>query len=183
VGSSNVDWRSKSSSWQNVFKKVDVISPWTVGRFNSESGANSFYDEHIKPDKQKCDEYKVSYLPVVFPGFSACQKHAEKACNACPRNGGKLFWRQFYNVIRAGSGMIYVAMFDEVDEGTAIYKLAENQSQAPTQRPNNGANAPFVVMDADGYKLPSDWYLRLTGSAGKMLRKDIGLTSTIPINP
>ena len=38
------------------------------------------------------------------------------------------------------------------------------------------------VMDADGYDLPSDWYLRLTGEAAKMLRGEIGLTSTIPIN-
>jgi hypothetical protein len=183
VGSSNVDWRNKSSSWQNVFRKVDVISPWTVGRFNSESGADNFYAQHVRPDKQKCDEYGADYFPVVFPGFSACQKKPEKACNACPRNGGKFFWRQFYNATRAGSEMVYVAMFDEVDEGTAIYKLVENQSQTPKEWPSNGEHHEFIVMDADGYKLPSDWYLRLTGEAGKMLRKQIGLTSTIPISP
>ena len=31
--------------------------------------------------------------------------------------------------------------------------------------------------------MPSDWYLRLTGEATKMLRNQIGLTTTIPISP
>ncbi len=182
VGSSNVDWQKKSTSWQNVFRKLDVISPWTVGRFNSASGADSFYEKHIRPDKAKCDAYGVDYLPVVFPGFSACQKHP-KPCNSGPRDGGKFLWRQFYNATRAGSKMVYVAMFDEVDEGTAIFKLAENQKQTPVQWPSNNSHHPFIVMDADGYQLPSDWYLRLTGAAGKMLRKETALTSTIPIRP
>ncbi len=182
VGSSNVDWTDKSSEWQAVFKKVDIISPWTVGRFKNESGADDFYVKHIKPDKQKCNEYGVDYLPVVFPGFSHCQKRADP-CNSCPRDGGKFLWRQFYNVVRAGSNMVYVAMFDEVDEGTAIYKIAENQNQTPVEIPNNFNNHVFIAMDADGYKLPSDWYLRLAGETGRILRKETGLTQTIPINP
>jgi hypothetical protein len=79
--------------------------------------------------------------------------------------------------------MVYVAMFDEVDEGTAIYKIAENQSQTPAEVPNNGTRHEFIAMDADGHKLPSDWYLRLTGEGRKMLRNEIGLTPTIPISP
>jgi len=77
----------------------------------------------------------------------------------------------------------YVAMFDEVDEGTAIFKLAENQTQTQVQWPSNNSHHEFVVMDADGYKLPSDWYLRLTGEGGKMLRKEAVLSPTIPIKP
>jgi hypothetical protein len=72
--------------------------------------------------------------------------------------------------------MIYVAMFDEVDEGTAIYKVAENSSQTPT-------TGQFVTLDIDGENLPSDWYLRLTAEATKMLRNQIALTATIPIDP
>jgi hypothetical protein len=72
--------------------------------------------------------------------------------------------------------MIYVAMFDEVDEGTAMFKLAETQSQVPVQ-------GKWVTLDADGTELPSDWYLRLGGAVTKMLRHQIGLTSTIPFKP
>lgn len=47
-------------------------------------------------------------------------------------------------------------MFDEVDKGTAIFKVT-NEPPAP------GAFATY-----EG--LPSDWYLRLTGEGAKLLR-------------
>jgi hypothetical protein len=72
--------------------------------------------------------------------------------------------------------MIYCAMFDEVDEGTAMFKLAPTQAQLPVE-------GTFVPLDADGVTLPSDWYLRLANEAGKMLRGEILLTNQIPIAP
>jgi len=63
----------------------------------------------------------------------------------------------------------YVAMFDEVDEGTAIFKVT---SSPPVQ-------GHFV-----GYEgLPSDWYLRLVGEGIRMLRKQRPLTAEIPLKP
>ena len=76
----------------------------------------------------------------------------------------------------AGYAMIYVAMYDEVDEKTAIFKVAENDSQTPVA-------GNFVTLDEDGHILPSDWYLRLTGEASRILRGEIALTATIPIRP
>ena len=64
--------------------------------------------------------------------------------------------------------MIYVAMFDEVDEGTAIFKCT---SDVPP-----GAESKFL-----GYEgLPSDFYLRLTGMGAKLLRGEIPLSEKIP---
>jgi hypothetical protein len=40
-----------------------------------------------------------------------------------------------------------------------------------------------VPLDIDGETLPSDWYLRLAGEGGKMLRGEIPRSSTRPINP
>ncbi len=65
--------------------------------------------------------------------------------------------------------MIYVAMFDEVDEGTAIMKI--------TDTPPNSEKAHFV--DNDG--MPSDHYLWLTGLGAKMLRKEIPLKIEMPL--
>ena len=65
--------------------------------------------------------------------------------------------------------MIYVAMFDEVDEGTAIFKC--------TNQPPTGEGASFLTYEG----LPSDFYLRLTGSAAKMLRGEIPVTDTMPV--
>ena len=54
-------------------------------------------------------------------------------------------------------------MFDEVDESTAMYKLAENDDQTPDQ-------GYWLALDADGYDLPSDWYLRCAKLATEIVR-------------
>lgn len=54
-------------------------------------------------------------------------------------------------------------MFDEVDEGTAIFKAAPSRAELPAQ-------GRFLSLDADGDALPADWYLRVAGEIGKMLR-------------
>ena len=59
--------------------------------------------------------------------------------------------------------MLYVAMFDEVDEGTAIFKCTNN--------PPVGPGAEFANYEG----LPSDYYLKLTGRAAKLLRGELSL--------
>jgi hypothetical protein len=58
--------------------------------------------------------------------------------------------------------MAYVAMFDEVDEGTAMFKVAPTHDSVP-------AGVPLVTLDADGELLPSDWYLQLAREAQQRL--------------
>jgi len=169
------DWREDSADWQAAYRSADIISPWAVGRYGDNSGADRFRNNTIEPDLADLNGEKIDYMPVVFPGFSWWNLKGEKF-NHIKRNGGRFFWHQLYNAIDAGCKMVYVAMFDEVDEGTAIYKVAENDGQTPT-------TGRFVTLDEDGETLPSDWYLRLTGEAAKMLRHQIGLTDTIPITP
>ncbi len=168
-------WQSHSPEWQAAYEKFDILSPWAVGRYGDIPGADNFRETKIEPDLARTQSKDMDYMPVVFPGFSWYNlKEGSSELNKIPRNGGKFLWHQFFNAVDAGCNMVYVAMFDEVDEGTAIYKLAENDSQTPT-------TGKFVTLDMDGYKLPSDWYLRLTGEASAMLRNEISLTSEIPI--
>ncbi len=56
--------------------------------------------------------------------------------------------------------MIYVAMFDEVDEATAIFKCAN----PPT------SDDRCDSVDYEG--LPSDFYLKIVGQAGRLLRDE-----------
>ena len=65
--------------------------------------------------------------------------------------------------------MLYIAMFDEVNEGTAIFKCSDT--------PPVSEVAKFITMDGK----PSDTYLWLTGQAGKMLRKEMPFTSEMPV--
>jgi hypothetical protein len=96
--------------------------------------------------------------------------------NQIPRRGGAFWWRQLYEWQGAGCNMIFGAMFDEVDEGTAMFKIVSRRNDAPT-------DAQFLTLDADGTMLPSDWYLRLTGEGARMLRGEIPRTATVPITP
>jgi hypothetical protein len=70
--------------------------------------------------------------------------------------------------IEEGADMIYIVMFDEIDEETAIFKT--------TNEPPVGASH-FENFEPD---IPTDYYLYLTGMAGKMLKKEIPLEKNIP---
>ena len=181
MGGLPTNWRTLTGdaqtnpAWSNVFRSFDVISPWTVGRYSNNSGADAYRTNYIVPDLADCTSHSIDYLPVIFPGFSWTNLNGGPF-NQIPRNGGNFYWRQAYNAVQSGCSMVYGAMFDEVDEGTAMYKCAPTTAQLPAQ----GA---FVPLNIDGYNLGSDWYLRLADQAGKMLRGESPVTNTIPITP
>jgi len=162
-------------AWAAVFRSFDVISPWTVGRYGDDAGADNFARNVTVPDWAAARASGRDYMPVIFPGFSWHNLN-HGPLNQIPRHGGKFYWRQTFNAVNAGCTMLYGAMFDEVDEGTAMFKLAPTAAQLPAQ-------GSFVPLDIDGVKLPSDWYLRLANEAGKMLRGEIPLQTTVPIKP
>ena len=64
--------------------------------------------------------------------------------------------------------MLFIAMFDEVNEGTAIFKITDN--------PPVDDVAKFVGLEGK----PSDHYLWLTGEASKMLKRQKPLTIQMP---
>lgn len=161
--------------WAKLYRSMDVISPWTVGRFSDDAGADNYRRECIIPDLAETKKLGIDYLPVVFPGF-AWQNLHQGPPNQIPRRGGKFYWHQVYNATSAGSVMIKVAMFDEVDEGTAMFKTAPNAAAAPV-------GVSTLTLDADGAALPSDWYLRLAGETSKLLRKEIPVSRELPIKP
>jgi hypothetical protein len=68
----------------------------------------------------------------------------------------------------ADARTIYTAMFDEVDEATAIFKPVPNSMNVP-------ADLPAVTRDEDGCDLPSDHFLRLAGEATQNLRDAAGV--------
>ncbi|MBI3962956.1 MAG: xylosidase/arabinosidase [Deinococcus sp.] len=181
IGGVPTHWRTLTGdsqsdpAWAAVYRSFDIISPWSVGRYGDEAGANDFQRNQIVPDLAEARAQGPEYMPVVFPGFS-WHNLTGGPLNQIPRNGGRFYWRQVYNALSAGAAMIYGAMFDEVDEGTAMYKLAPTPAELPAQ-------GTFLPLNIDGYVLPSDWYLRLAGQAGKMLRGDIALYTAIPITP
>lgn len=173
VGGVPRSWRS-SAAWLPVFHGFDVISPWTVGSYSDDAGVDA-YQSTLTADLADCTAHGQDYLPVIFPGFSWHNLNGGPG-NQIPRRGGKLYWRQVLDASRAGVSMLYGAMFDEVDEGTAMFKVAPTSAEQPTQ-------FPYVPLNVDGQSLPSDWYLRLADQAGRVLRGELVPTATLPIAP
>ena len=149
--------------WARVYRSFDIVSPWTVGRFRDSRGIDRFYAEEVKHDLAETRRLGIEYLPVVFPGFSWHNLNPTAPLNAIARRGGRFYWRQVQRALRAGSTMLYGAMFDEVDESTAMFKVAASRRDAPTE-------VATVTLDVDGETLPSDWYLRLAREAQRRLR-------------
>jgi hypothetical protein len=152
----------RDQKWASVYRSFDILSPWTVGRFRDARGIDRFYANEVAADLAETHRLGIDYLPVVYPGFSWHNLKGSAPVNAIPRRGGRFYWRQVARALRAGNTMIYGAMFDEVDESTAMFKLAASRHDAP-------GNPPMVTLDADGETLPSDWYLRLAREAQRRL--------------
>ena len=150
-----------------IIKLADVVSPWTVGRYKTPAEVTRHEEKLLRPDLAWCAAAKVDYLPVVFPGFSWHNMQGGPL-DAIPRRKGEFLWSQFTAAKRAGAQMAYVAMFDEVDEGTAIFKCTND---APV-----GEESKFVTYEG----LPSDFYLKLTGAGAKLIRGEIPLSEKIP---
>lgn len=150
-----------------LIKKVDIVLPWMVQRFSPLLHNDmDRYRDLILDDIVWCKNNNIDYVPVVYPGFSWHNLSVHefpddiKPSGSIPRQGGRFYWQQMSTAIRSGAEMIYVAMFDEVNEGTAIFKVTDNPPVSKT--------AKFVGLDGK----PSDHYLWLTGEAAKMLRKE-----------
>jgi hypothetical protein len=69
---------------------------------------------------------------------------------------------------------MYIAMYDEYDEGTGIMKNASDYFDIPTDQ-------WFVTASVDGYWLSSDFQLRTAGAAIKMMKGQIPLTNANPV--
>jgi len=156
----------KDSALHTLLQQIDIIHPWFVGRYNEASYAS--FPQLIKDDITWCQQHHVDYVPTVFPGFSWHNMYNQSPMNQTPRNKGQFYWKQMIGAIQSGAGMLYVAMFDEVDEGTAIFKISKNP---PVGLSN------FVTFEKE---TPEDYYLYLTGMAAKMLRKQIPIQVTVP---
>jgi hypothetical protein len=168
-----VIWRTNPpAGWKPVFDRLDMISPWRT-IFNNP-------DENklrMQEDFAYCNTKGIDYNPVVSPGASTQHlRDGDHMRNWKPRNGGHFIWKQAYEVCKMGSKFMYVAMFDEVDEGTAMYKLIETVDDLPV-------GADQVPLNEDGYDLPSDWYLRIGTEIQKMIEGITPLTAILPINP
>ena len=145
-----------------IIKKADIVSPWAVGRFANPKAVADYTANIAKKDLEWCEKEGVDYLPVVYPGFSWQNlmkgRGQTSPLDQIPRLKGEFLETQYIGHIAYGAKMIYQAMFDEIDEGTAIFKVSNNPPVGESR---------FL-----GYEgLPSDFYLKMVGKYAQELQE------------
>jgi hypothetical protein len=178
IGGVPTSWRTgnndSKSGFMDVNKSLDMISPWSVGRFGGLGGVDNYNANQWQPDFTFTQQNGIAYQPVIWPGSAWSNlQNGNAPRNENPRLSGDFMWRMAYDLKSGGITTGYVAMFDEYDEGTAIAKMAEDSSMIPTDQ-------YFLTLDADGATVTSDFYLRLTGDINRLFNNQIPLTVKRP---
>jgi hypothetical protein len=129
-----------------AYAAFDALSPWSVGRYQNPSSYDKLFHDVVVQDKALTYQHDMFYAPVVWPGFSWHNLFPKSPQNTIPRNE-----------LKRDKTFIYIAMFDEVDEGTAMFKAASAKSSTPV-------DGDFLYLSIDGVTIPSDHYLSLAGN-------------------
>lgn len=183
LGGVSPSWRTlkgdalEDPAWINVYKAFHIISPWMVGSYQNQADAVNYIRTQAVQDANYLSATGQYYLPVIFPGFSwsnmaRYEPSKNGTPNLIPRMGGRFMWAQAYEFSKLGVRSLYTAMFDEVDEGTAIFKTAPTAPQAPREFYS-------VTLDKDGQNLPSDFYLQVSQKISEALKTNI-FSATLP---
>ena len=156
---------AEAAAFQKVLLAADILQPWAVGSCRNPEEAIANAKNKWAPDLVWCREHGKVFMPVVFPGFTwhnLMDTRQEKSeSDAIPRLGGRFLWTQYVEARKLNVSTVYQAMFDEVDEGTAIFKLTDRLP------------APGKSVFVGTHGLPSDFYLKLVGQATRLIRREI----------
>lgn len=169
IGGCQWPWRTeRDPEWARAFRRLDVISPWNIGNVRVENGMKFAATDGWQADREEAESHGAEFLPVVYPGFGWTNLKGERSNrDTIPRRKGEFFREQFAAAKESGATMAYVAMFDEVDEATAIFEVTDSPPSEPR----------FQTLEG----LPSDFYLRLTGEGTKMIRGERTVDQAPPI--
>jgi hypothetical protein len=180
IGGVPTHWRTldgdakRDAAWREVYAAYDVLSPWTVGRYGDDSGVDRFVRDRVLPDLAALRNNRQRYMPVIFPGFSwvnlmkqrdkmGGEKNVAKL-NQISRRCGNFLWKQASSMMDAGATTLYAAMFDEVDEATALFPTEPKPDALPK-------DTAMIFLNNDGCALPDNWYLRIAGKVGAHLKE------------
>lgn len=160
----------------DCIRRADIIMPWAVGRYGSKDSYRKRTETLLSGDVEWCKKNDILYVPCVFPGFSwKNMKQWNRSYDSVPRDHGNFFWIQVAGAKAAGAKALYVAMFDEMDEGTAIFKCL-NRKDVPLND-YKGDGGIFLGIDNE---LETDHYLWLAGEARKWIRGGKGYSEIQP---
>lgn len=144
IGGAPGEWRKLSPEWIDHLKKHDAVLAWQARRFAD--------------NKDEFAAMGVKYYPHVWPGFS-WSNLKNVTDQYTPRRDGETYWNLITQATAPGNDWLFVGMFDEYDEGTAIMPMSDDP---PHPEPGHGR---FLTNEGR----PSTWWLTLTKYAKEIL--------------
>ena len=171
IGGVPREWRTgvggSRAGYLGVYHAFNMISPWMVGAIGNAADSDSVYQN----------------INVPRPGRLQRQRHRLPALRPARRRVGQPARPRRLHVApvlqhgpgrRAGHLHLHVR---RVQRGQPDRQ--DRRERLADARPDSG----LLALDEDGTACSSDYYLRLTGDGGRMLKGQIALTATRPTQP
>ena len=159
IGGVHSSWES-NTGWYGHYQKYDQLLAWMerdLGDLNSQ--------------RTRLNGWGMKILPHAWPGFSWHNlKQLVPDAQYTPRAGGDFYWDRLYNAVSCGADQIFLGMFDEYDEGTAIMPMSDNHPDPHSawgKYIDNEGRDPF-------------WYLQLSAAGKEMLNGFRPLSTATP---
>jgi hypothetical protein len=194
-GNIRTDWTgndTQRNAARDVWKQAQYMQGWVVNSFGTTTAADTYYQNTLVADINwgKSQSPVVNVIPVIWPGFSWRNlKDAAYSYNQVPRGNGSFYWNNGYESIKALKDRsapvkcVQVAMFDEIDEGTAIMKVQTVLNNTPKadafSRLSDNTQATFIT-NVGGNNNESDYFLWLTQQLKSNLTRSGAPSSTMP---
>jgi autotransporter-associated beta strand protein len=151
-------WSTLNAAWQTHIEKYDGVLVW----MSASTSEVSFFNNRGQ-----------DYYPHIWPGFSWA--HLKKLPANPPtqytdRQGGQYYWDKGRTWINAGADRLFLGMFDEYDEGTAIMPMTDDPPPPHTEWGR--------FLNNQGK--PSDWWMMLSDELKRMMWGQRANTGTLP---
>jgi hypothetical protein len=138
IGGIGNNWPSLLSTWQSTYQMFNGLLVW-----QPQNNAN---------DHSTFASWGVDWYPHIW------------ADHTTPGTG---YWSNLYNASAAGADRLFIGMFDEYNEGTAISPMSDDPPVSSPPFETNQGKSPF-------------WWLQLTSEGKAMMLKQTPLTPTMP---
>ncbi|KAK7935567.1 hypothetical protein PG985_001062 [Apiospora marii] len=142
------------TGYGDVFKLADMLQPWTVGSYDNDNYQDFHDGRQAVEDKNALQELGIASSIVVWPGGDNHNSNPSSPFNPDSRAHGDFYRKQLVGAVDLKPTFIFGAMFDENNEGTAIYPILHTKD-LPT-------NQQFLGLDDD---MAADAYLTMAGGA------------------
>jgi hypothetical protein len=167
-------WRENGTpEFKAMLMRMSGLQPWSVGRRLVDPNTGYWIQNTTlwEGDMAMCKANNVVFQPVFNSGTHLSgPPPVLPALPWVPRRTGNYLWEQFVRASKFSNiNSAFVAMFDEINEGTQIFKVT---SKPPVER-------PFLTNDG----ATNDYYLRLVSLGAKMIKSHVPITPVIPISP